>query len=255
MSAIRAECPLARLVHTEDLGYTRATPALAYQAEFENVRRWASLDLICGRLDRHHPLRPWLCGVGVAEAELDWFLEHRCVPDVIGCNYYVTSERFLDDRLAAWPAHSHGGNGRDRYADVEAVRACGLAGVELLLREAWARYGLPLALTEVHLGCTRDEQLRWLRDLHAAARRASRAGIPVLAVTAWALFGTFDWHRLATCEDGVYEPGAFDIRGPAPRPTAVAALVGALARGARFEHPAHDGAGWWERGSALGEAA
>ena len=255
MQAIRAVTPLARLIHTEDLGFTRATPALGYQAEFENVRRWASLDLICGRLDRHHPLGPWLRGVGIAEAELDWFADHRCPPDVIGCNYYVTSERFLDDRLDAWPACTHGGNGRDRYADVEAVRACGLAGVEPLLREAWARYGLPLAITEAHLGCTRDEQLRWLRDLYEAAARACLAGIPVRAVTAWALFGTFDWHRLATCDDGVYEPGAFDVRGPVPRPTALAGLIRALARGARFEHAALDGGGWWERGIALGEAA
>ena len=45
-----------------------------------------------------------------------------CPPDIIGINHYVTSERFLDERLDRYPPHTHGGNDRHRYADVEAVR-------------------------------------------------------------------------------------------------------------------------------------
>ena len=45
MRAIRAEIPGARLVQTEDLGYTHATEPLGYQAEFENERRWLSFDM------------------------------------------------------------------------------------------------------------------------------------------------------------------------------------------------------------------
>jgi dTDP-4-dehydrorhamnose reductase len=29
-----------------------------------------------------------------------------------------------------------------------------------LLHEAWQRYGLPIAVTEAHMGCTREEQMR-----------------------------------------------------------------------------------------------
>ena len=60
MAAIREVNPAAQLVHTEDLGCTHAPPALAYQARFENERRWLGLDLLCGRVDRAHPLRRWL---------------------------------------------------------------------------------------------------------------------------------------------------------------------------------------------------
>jgi dTDP-4-dehydrorhamnose reductase len=246
IDAIRAVTPSAQLVFTEDIGSTRSTRALRYQAEFENLRRWLSLDLVCGRVDRLHPLRGWLRRIGLADAALDWFLDRPCPPAVIGCNYYVTSERYLDDRLAAWPATTHGGNGVARYADVEAVRACGLAGIERLLGEVHARFGLPIAITEVHLGCTREQQARWLVDIHDGASRARAAGIPVRAVTAWAMFGSFDWHCLVTRDDGVYEPGLFDVRGATPRPTALARIVRDLAAGRRPEHPVLDGPGWWQ---------
>ena len=48
MRAIREVNPTAQLVQTEDLGKAYSTPALAYQAEFENERRWLSFDLLCG---------------------------------------------------------------------------------------------------------------------------------------------------------------------------------------------------------------
>src|SRR5205085_1380981 len=62
MRAIREVVPGARLVQTDDLGKTHATPPLAYQAEHENGRRFATWDLLCGRrteIDR------WLRLVGV----------------------------------------------------------------------------------------------------------------------------------------------------------------------------------------------
>src|ERR687885_668297 len=40
MAAIRCVNPTARLVQTDDLGKTHSTPLLAYQAVFENDRRW-----------------------------------------------------------------------------------------------------------------------------------------------------------------------------------------------------------------------
>jgi dTDP-4-dehydrorhamnose reductase len=182
---------------------------------------------------------------GLTEAELGWFVDQPCPPDLIGCNYYVTSERYLDEALAAWPPSSHGGNAMHRYADVEAVRACGLIGIECLLRDVHARFGLPIAITEAHLGCSREQQMRWLVDLHDGATRARAAGVPVRAVTAWSLFGSFNWHSLVTRDDDVYEPGVFDVRGPVPRPTALAGVVRDLAAGRRPQHPALAGPGWW----------
>jgi dTDP-4-dehydrorhamnose reductase len=257
MRAVREVNPAARLVQTEDLGQTHAPPRLQYQADFENDRRWLSWDLLCGRVDRAHPLRPFLRSVGLPDADVDWFRDHPCPPDVLGVNHYVTSERYLDPRLDRYPPHLHGGNGRHAYVDVEAVRvlADGPAGPESLLTQTWDRYTLPIAVTEAHLGCTRDEQLRWLRDVWQAACRARAAGADVRAVTAWSAFGAFDWDALVTRETGHYEPGLFDVRGGSPRPTAVARLVGDLAAGRAPDHPGLDGPGWWARSQRLFEPA
>ena len=32
--------------------------------------------------------------------------------DLLGANHYVTSERWIDTDMHAWPARSHGGNAR-----------------------------------------------------------------------------------------------------------------------------------------------
>jgi dTDP-4-dehydrorhamnose reductase len=249
MREIRAVNPHARLVQTEDLGFTASTRCLRYQAQFENERRWLTFDLLCGRVDPRHPLWGYLRSGGAEPEELDWFAEHACQPDIVGINAYVSSERFLDHRLDRYPAHVHGGNGQHRYADVERVRVRGqtLGGLPARLPEAYARYGLPIAVTEAHLGCTRDEQLRWLFEAWRAAEGARAQGIDVRAVTAWAAFGSFDWDSLLTRWDGHYEPGAWDVRGPQPRATALAGTIRNLARGADVAEPVLQGEGWWQR--------
>lgn len=249
MRAIRQINPAARLVQTDDLGKTFATAPLRRQAAHENERRWLTFDLLCGRLNSGHPLWRYLRAGGLSEEELLWFQENPCPPDVIGINHYLTSERFLDHRVEAYPTWTHGGNDQQlRYADVEAVRApIDLAGPETLLREAWQRYHLPLAVTEAHLGCTREEQLRWLLHVWCAAEAVRAHGVDVRAVTVWSLLGAFDWNSLLTEQRDQYEPGVFDLRAPAPRPTALARLTSDLAAGREPRHPVLDGPGWWQR--------
>jgi dTDP-4-dehydrorhamnose reductase len=252
MRAIRGVNPRARLVQTEDLGKTYSTDLLAYQADFNNELRWLAWDLLCGRVTHEHPLWEWLCGeCGASAADLMWFADHPCPPDLIGANHYITSERFLDERAGRYPACYHGGNSRHRYADIEAAR--GLAeptgGLAPLLREAWNRYHIPLAVTESHIDATRDDQLRWLVETWHATVAARNEGVDIRAVTSWALFGSFDWNSLLTRTDGYYEPGAFDIRGPRPRETAVAGMLRQLASGEPPGHPVINEPGWWRRES------
>lgn len=254
MRAIRAVNPAAKLVQTEDLGKTFSTAPLAYQARHENERRWLSFDLLCGRVTPRHPLFHFLHDAGVGSAALGALESGEARPDVIGINHYLTSERFLDHRTDLYPWLDHGGNGRDFYADAEAVRVKRLhdrTGIALRLREAWARYRLPIAITEVHHGCTRDEQLRWFAEVWETAIRLRGEGMDLVAVTPWSLFGNVDWRSLVTRHDGHYDPGVFDVRGPAPRPTVVAAAAKAFAKGERFDHPVLDAPGWWRRPERL----
>jgi len=253
MREIRQVNPAAQLVQTEDLSRVWSTIPLRYQADYENERRWLSLDLLCGRVDKDHPLWGHLWWLGLTHDELGPLLEQPCPPDIIGGNYYVTSERFLDHRRYRYPAETHGGNGHHLYADVEAVRvlAGDLAGPASLLREAWERYGRPVAVTEAHLGSTPSEQVRWLTQVWREANQLQESGVDIRAVTIWSLLGAWDWHCLVTREDGHYEPGVFDIRGATPRPTALAALARSLAAGEVPRLAAVEQPGWWERPQRL----
>jgi dTDP-4-dehydrorhamnose reductase len=54
-----------------------------------------------------------------------------------------------------------------------------------------------------------------------------------------------------TRQDGHYEPGAFDLRAPKPRPTALATMTRELATGKEPSHPVLDMPGWWARTKRL----
>jgi dTDP-4-dehydrorhamnose reductase len=247
MEAIRRINPSAKLVQTEDLAKTYSTSHLAYQASFENERRWLTNDLLCGKVDRQHFFWNYFISLGIAQEELQFFLDHPCPPDIMGFNYYVTSERYLDERIENYNPSTHGGNGRDRYADTEAVRVQPLAGIDTLLKEAWERFGLPLAVTECHLSCTREEQLRWFRETWDRCSQLKQEGVDVRAVTAWSLLGACDWNSLLMRQDNYYEPGVFDVQQQRIRPTALAKLVHALGTTGDYAHPLLAEPGWWNR--------
>jgi len=253
MRAIREVNPAAQLVQTEDMGCTFSTSALAYQADFENERRWLSFDLLMGRVNHRHPLASYLCWAGLGEKELQPLLDAPCPPDIFGLNYYVTSERFLDERLELYPPHEHGGNGRHEYADVSAVGVLpeGIAGLGALLNDAWRRYRRPLAVTEAHMGCAPDEQIRWLAEVWEDARAARCDGVDVRAVTAWSLLGAYDWDSLLTRRAGHYEAGVFAVHNNRPQPTPLTEFVQLLAREGKSWHPALSTPGWWRRPARL----
>ncbi|HLI77933.1 MAG TPA: hypothetical protein VKV02_13390, partial [Acidobacteriaceae bacterium] len=246
MRAIRAITPGAQFVSTEDGGKTWSTPALHEICEEREQRRWLGLDLLCGRVDRAHPLFPFLIRHGITEREILWFADNPCPPDVIGLNYYLTSDRFLDHRVWMYPDWLAGGDtGSEPLVDIEAVRLRqgGIAGVGAILTEAWERYRLPVAITECHLGGGWDgDPVRWLAEVWTEAAETRRAGVDVAAITVWSLLGSWDWCSLVTCDNGVYEPGVFDIRGGNPIPTPLAAAVKSLAGGEPLQA---EGAGWW----------
>jgi dTDP-4-dehydrorhamnose reductase len=252
MREIRQVNPAAQLIQTEDLGKVAGTPALASQCRFENERRWMTWDILSGRMTRDQACwKKYLRNLGDHfDRELRALIEEPCVPEIIGINHYVTSERYLDDRVERYSLGEIGGNGRQVYADVAQVEVPSVEriGIGGLLRETWERYHLPIAITECHIGCTREEQMRWLHEVWLAATRVRANGADVRAVTSWALLGSFDWNSLVTRETDYYEPGVFDVRGPVPRATALAAMVRALANEGRYEHPVLATPGWWNRG-------
>ena len=248
MAEIRKVNSKARLVQTEDFGRVIATPPIQYQAEWENNRRWLTFDILLGRVDHQHPMFKYLSDHGASESELEWFMLHPCPPDIIGINHYPLSNRLLDHRLELYPERYHGGNGRDRYADVGAVdsgQTIPPAPIEILL-EVWERYKRPFAVTEVHIGGPREAQMRWLHEVHLSAKELSLKGVDIRAITGWCLLGSYDWPSLCTETKNIYEPGIFDHRGKqGPRQLALAKMLKSFASGEEPSHPVLAQPGYW----------
>ena len=250
MRAIREINPDASLVQTEDLCKIHSDPELDYQAEFENNRRWLTYDLLTGRFDESHFFWEYLLRLGIPAIDLQFFKDNSCAPAVAGFNYYVTSERYLDTELEQYAPHRHGGNGRHSYVDTEAVRKGRIQGIQVLLREAWERYRLPVAVTECHLNCSREEQMRWLHEIWMACVALKKEGVNLVAFTVWAMIGAFDWNSLLTCQNNHYEPGIFEISRGKLRKTVLATMIHRFSTHGGFEHPLLSSKGWWhpERG-------
>ncbi|MFL5811250.1 MAG: family 1 glycosylhydrolase, partial [Flavisolibacter sp.] len=249
MQEIRKINPNAKLVQTEDLSKTYSTPYLQFQANFENERRWLTYDLLCGKVVPGHVMWEYFSRLGISESDLNFFLGNTCPPDIAGFNYYVTSERFLDEHIKKYPAYTRGGNELQVYADIEAVRVPHeqVCGLDILLKEAWERFKIPIAITEAHLNCGREEQVRWLKEIWDTCVKVADEGVDIKAVTSWSLLGAYGWNRLLTGKKMQYEPGAFDVSSGVPRPTALSFVVKALATEKNYSHPLLLRKGWWHR--------
>lgn len=249
MKAIRTINPDAKLVQTEDLGKTYSTPVLQYQADFENNRRWTTYDILTGKLLPGHPMWDYFIRLGINEAQLYFFSENTCVPSIAGINYYVTSERYLDHNYKHYPEVCHGGNEIHRYADVEAVRVPlnHPAGFSVITKEFWERYKLPIAITEVHLGCSIDEQMRWFNDIWNHSLRLRQDGVNILAATAWSMFGAYGWDKLLTQGLENYESGVFNLKDGIVHETPLSVMLAEIGKNGYYNHPFFEEGGWWTR--------
>lgn len=251
IKTIREINPKARLIQTDDLGRAQSTDPLKYQAKFENERRWLGWDFLCGKVNECHPIFWYVKRhSNLSQEEIRWVIDNKCPPDIIGINHYHLSNRFLDHRMELYPEWSHGGNGIDQYADVGAVDTgqVNLPSTQSILLEAWDRYKIPIAVTEVHTMGNRDSQMRWLYEVWKDAKKAKAKGADIRAITAWSLLGTYDWHKLCTHCEGFYEPGIFDLRSPdkKPRHTGLSRLVTELSSRGDSDHPILKRPGWWK---------
>ncbi|MBT1702879.1 family 1 glycosylhydrolase [Chryseosolibacter indicus] len=247
VNEIKKRIPSAKLVQTEDLGKCHGTPELQHQWNLENERRWLSLDMLTGRINENEFVKRFFKNIPSLTADIEYLSANFYPPDIIGINYYITSERYLDHEYEKYPEWSHGGNGIDKYADVDIVRAdiCKRAGHYTILKETHERYGLPIALTEVHIGATRDEQLRWFVEALRAANKLKSEGIDFRGLTVWSMFGAFDWNTLLTKQNNFYETGVFDVSSGKPRPTALAKFIKKVCNGEKADHQVLHADGWW----------
>jgi dTDP-4-dehydrorhamnose reductase len=233
---IRRLQPTALIIVNEDCGRTEGDASLQPVVDHYERRRWLAFDLLTGRVDRSHPMWSALGGNARRRRILDELRAEPEVPDALGVDYYITSDRYLAPPEADSDA---------AFRDVELVRVHGGdVGFDRPIREAWDRYRLPLALTEVQLAGPLIDQVAWWAEAWSSAAQAVDAGVPVLGVTSWATFGAMDWSSLLGEERGDYVPGCIDVR---PTGCHLTPLGRAVARTARRGKPPAPADGWWRR--------
>ncbi len=169
----------ASFVHVEaSFRYVEAADVHSEEAALLRQRRYLSEDLLTGAVGDTHPLIGYLTGHGFTDADLAWFHQNQAWPDVMGINYYPMWSTMEYTSPAA------GAPGRERDD--------GTAGLEELIREVSARYGVPVMVTETSFEGSLDEQIRWLRESVALLLRL-RGELDVIGYIWWPFIDQIKW--------------------------------------------------------------
>lgn len=178
--AIRAAAPETSIVHVEAATLvTASTDAEREEAAFLRAIGWLPTDLLFGRVDAEHPMRPWLERHGAAATDLDRLLDAPAAPDILGVNYYpdLTPRRLVTvEGRVTQVAHDGGA-----------------AGLRTVLQRFVERYRLPVAVTETSIEGDDAVRRRWLAESVAEVRTLATEGMDVRGYTWWPLLDFVDW--------------------------------------------------------------
>jgi beta-glucosidase/6-phospho-beta-glucosidase/beta-galactosidase len=196
MHAILEVHPDAIFVQSESSEYFHAeSPAAIGHAEFNNARRFLSLDLNYGRrVDSE--MYEYLMDHGMTRDEYHFFLDHhlrhRCI---LGNDYYVTNEHRVAPDGSTYPAGE-------------------VFGYDEITWQYYDRYKIPVMHTETNLnqGPNGDEAVYWLWKEWANVLRVRNNGIPVVGFTWYSLTDQVDWDIALREKKGMVNPlGLYDL--------------------------------------------
>jgi beta-glucosidase/6-phospho-beta-glucosidase/beta-galactosidase len=199
-AALKKMNPRVELVHIDTCEHHQAADRRSEAwAEFANLRRFLLHDLALGRLDRDHPLRPYLLTHGVTRDELAWFEDHPAVFDVLGLDYYLHSEMEW-----AW-------SGTLKRADIRlpCERPRGFASVA---HDYVKRYRLPILLGETNLRGTVTDRLTWLKFMEEQCERVVQDGVDFRGFCWYPSIDSTDWcHCCTKCTFSVDPQGIWRL--------------------------------------------
>jgi beta-glucosidase/6-phospho-beta-glucosidase/beta-galactosidase/glycosyltransferase involved in cell wall biosynthesis len=196
--AIRRVDPRATVLLCDNVeNYRTRDESLAVEVRRRNLRRFVVLDLLLGRVDAQHPLFPWLTSYGLSELDLEWFRTHPQAPDVLGLDYYPHSE---------WQLDRTGEGIRQRRTETP----IGLYGIA---QAYYARYALPMMLTETSADGHAINREIWLEQSIDDCRRLREEGVPMLGYFWWPMVDQVDWDGALTHRVGkIHEVGIFNLQ-------------------------------------------
>jgi beta-glucosidase/6-phospho-beta-glucosidase/beta-galactosidase len=178
--AIKAEQPEAVTVQVDALWHTFTKDrSLEDRAALDNARQYLCFDLATGRMDEGHALAGYIREHGASDLDLDW-LRRNCVTfDILGANYYPWS-------YAELKLHPDG-------TPYKAVRRASGHKIEIILREAWERYHMPIMITETSSNGHIKARAKWMDETIATVGALRQDGLPVIGYTWFPLFTMVDW--------------------------------------------------------------
>ncbi|MFF5289792.1 family 1 glycosylhydrolase [Paractinoplanes globisporus] len=180
VDAVRAVNPDAVIVHVEAAAlYETRDDMLAERTGLLAGIGHLPTELLLGRVTADHPLRTWLISHGAPDAILDGLLARPTNLDVLGVNYYPDLTPRVIERV----------DGSIRQ--VTANRWTG--GLELALRTAGERFGLPMMVTETSIEGDETVRRSWAEESIATVRRLRAEGLDIRGYTWWPLLDFVDW--------------------------------------------------------------
>jgi len=185
IAAIRAANPDATVVHVEASALYEtagsAGDAEALTEHRELLERIAVLptELLLGRVQAEGELGAWLLAHGADPAALDELAARPASIDILGINYYPD----LTPRVL----HRVGDE-----VQQQAVNR-GAEGLESVLRDAEARWGLPMMVTETSIEGTEEVRAAWVDASTAAVGQLREGGMDLRGYTWWPLVDFVDW--------------------------------------------------------------
>jgi beta-glucosidase/6-phospho-beta-glucosidase/beta-galactosidase len=171
-----------------------------------DAKQYICFDLCTGRVDDRHPLYDYLILHGTTEDDLRWFRDHAVRFDIFGANFYPWAYgeqvRKKDGSRRRLPRRTNG------------------AAIAGLIADTYARYQMPIMVTETSAKGDHLRRARWMDETIGAVRALRQQGIPVVGYTWFPMFTMFDWEYRTgrrplvdyTLHLGLYE-AAFDAEG------------------------------------------
>lgn len=181
VAALKAVDPGFVMVHVDAAGLIRAARhELVPLAQEDQHQLYLVYDLLTGRVTDAHPLFNWLLRQGAPLNDLAAIAQGAISLDVMGLNFYPQ-----------WSTKLLYFNGRSQMAARTTERQG--AGFAEMIATYYARYRVPIMVTETSAHGSERARAMWL-DRGLAAIKALRAGgVPVLGYTWFPIFTMIDW--------------------------------------------------------------
>ena len=154
-------------------------------------RRHIVTDLVFGRVDRRHPLLDWLQKHGFSDFDLRWFQRNAQTLDIIGLDYYEHTEV----ELYTTP------EGYYRQRSLQPP-----LGLYEAAKGYWAKYHIPLMITETSAGGHDGDKIAWLEKSVRDVRRLRAEGFPLIGYTWWPAIDHLDWDGAMLHQTGHIHP-------------------------------------------------